>query len=93
MAGAEREKNLFQRTIGSEGFERFSRKPIAVLIGLLGIILGPQAMIEAINQIEQNHIAQGITAAVQGTLEIGIAASLGVANIKSRRRVKPPTTH
>lgn len=91
MGLAERGSGLYRRTIGSGKFEHFSREPLALLIATLGIILGPQAIIEAINQFEGNNVAVGIVVSAKGTLEIGVATSLGVANIRSRGKVKPPT--
>ncbi len=92
MAITERGSSFYKRTIGSESFENFSRTPLALLIAALGIILGPNAIIEAVNQINETQLIQGVTAATQGTLEIGVAVAIGVANIRSRRKIKPPST-
>lgn len=87
----ESRSNLYRRTIGSEGFEKVSRHPLALAIAGLGVILGPGAIIEAINLIQEGNKATGISMGIQGGVELGTAGAITFGNIKSRiSRTKPP---
>jgi len=88
MSLIEKGKIVFNNTIGSEKFEKYSRSPLGIAICLLGVYLGPQAMIEAVNLIKQGHIAEGIVAGTQGTLELGIAASIAYVNTRAVLRAR-----
>ena len=86
MALTERGSNFYKRTIGSEGFERFSRKPIGIASAVVLLALGLGSVEGLIQAINQEMIKTAILYGAQAGLELGTAGAIGVANVKSRIR-------
>ncbi len=85
MKNTERQ-GIINRTIGSEGFERAARSPLALILLVGGLLLGPGAIIHAIDLIKHDKIQEGIWYAAAGTTEVATAGALAYANLRSMVR-------
>lgn len=79
-------KSIIGRTIGSEGFARAARTPLATILLIGGLLLGPGAIIHAVDLIKHDKIQEGIWYAVAGTTEVAVAGALAYANLRSMAR-------
>lgn len=81
------QQSIIKRTIGSEGFERAARSPVGLgLLLVLGVILGPGAIIHAIDLIKHDKIQEGAWFAAAGAAEVAVTGALAYANIRSLAR-------
>lgn len=86
MANAEGERNLFQRTIRSEGFEKFSRRRIGIITAILLLGFGVGSVDGIIEAIDKERAAAVASYGIQAGLELGGGGAIAYSNIRSRIR-------
>ncbi|OIP57410.1 MAG: hypothetical protein COX79_00395 [Candidatus Levybacteria bacterium CG_4_10_14_0_2_um_filter_36_16] len=70
----------------SEEFEQFAKTPVALVLLVTGAILGPGAILHAIDLIDQDKIQKALWYTAAGTGEITAAGAIVFANMKAKAR-------
>lgn len=86
MTNVERFRSLARSTVGSEGFEKFSRKPIGIVTAILLLGLGLGSVEGVIDSIDREMVKQAILYGIQASVELGASGSIVIANFRSRMK-------